>query len=189
MSSKNTSKSKTGFFDVRAKPSGNFRLVFSDVGRLFWLGTYPTFHEAVRAYEVVVWLAGRPRMDLNFLEIETRADAELLVPGGIRMEEIMTKKTKKMKKRPTIVVSLGNSDEAVMARFMWEHPKYVQAEQEYLWKRNVEQKKKEDEAGPSTAIPIVSYSSDWGESMEVDEGCDYPSKDEFWEQFKSSDEE
>ena len=67
-------------------------------------------------------------MDLNFPEIDTRADVEFLMPEGIQMEEI----TKKTKKRPAIVVAPGDSDEAMMTRFAWKHPKYVQAEQEYL---------------------------------------------------------
>ncbi|XP_073362458.1 uncharacterized protein [Aegilops tauschii subsp. strangulata] len=63
------------------------------------------------------------------------------------------------------------------------------AEQELWWKRDVEQKKKEDETGPSTVIPVEFDSSDWGDSEEDDEGCDDPNKDEFREQFKSFDEE
>lgn len=34
--------SKRGFFGVRAKPSGHFGIEFTDAGRRFWLGTYPT---------------------------------------------------------------------------------------------------------------------------------------------------
>nr|XP_020187373.1 ethylene-responsive transcription factor 2-like [Aegilops tauschii subsp. strangulata] len=73
-------KGKSGFFGVRAKPSGNFSMEFSDVGRRRWLDTYPTADEAARAYDVAVWRAGRPKTDLNFPEIETRAMAEWLVP-------------------------------------------------------------------------------------------------------------
>lgn len=32
-------------------------------------------------------------------------------------------------------------------------------------------------------------SGDWGDSEEEDEECDNPDKDEFWEHFKSSDNE
>jgi hypothetical protein len=92
---------------------------FSDAGHRWWLGTYPTSHEAARAYDVAVWHAGRPKEHLNFPEIESRADAEMLVPHGIQMEEIMTKKRKK---RLMVVVSLGKSDEAAMARFAQERP-------------------------------------------------------------------
>ncbi|KAI5012406.1 hypothetical protein ZWY2020_024540, partial [Hordeum vulgare] len=45
-----TPKGKTGFFGVRAKPSNNFGVEFFATGRCFWLGTYPTVEEAVRAY-------------------------------------------------------------------------------------------------------------------------------------------
>ena len=74
-----------------------------------------------------------------------------------------------------------------MARFAAENPHLVQAE-EWFWKRDNE-RKTEDEAGPSTVIPIESSDEDWGDSEEEDEGCDDPTKDEFWEQFRSSDDE
>ena len=116
----------------------------------------------------------------------------MLVLQGIRMKEIPTKK--KMTKKPSVVVSAGETDEEAMARFAREHPEYVQAEMEYYWKREAEQKKKgpkEDEAGPSTVIPIESSSEeDWADfSEEEEEGCDDPDKEEFWAQFRSSDDE
>ncbi|XP_020176591.1 ethylene-responsive transcription factor ERF071-like [Aegilops tauschii subsp. strangulata] len=123
MAPKKTSKGKSSFFGVRAKPFGNFRVDFSDAGRRWWLGTYPSADEATRAYDVAVWRAERPKMDLNFLEIKTREKAEWLVPQGIRMEEMPAKK----KKRPSVVVTPGESDEAAMAQFAREHPEYVQA--------------------------------------------------------------
>ena len=115
----------------------------------------------------------------------------MLVPQGIKMKEILTKK--KTTKKPLVVVSAGETDKEAMARFAWEHLKYVQAELEYYWKREAEQKKKgakkEDEAGPSTVIPIESSSEeDWADFSE-EEGCDDPDKDEFWAQFRSSDDE
>ena len=99
-----------------------------------------------------------------------------------------------MKKKPSVVFSAGETDEEAMARFAREHPEYVQAELEYYWKHEAEQKKKgakkEDEAGPSTVIPIESYSEeDWADFSEEEEGCDDPEKEEFWAQFRSSDDE
>ncbi|XP_020191686.3 uncharacterized protein [Aegilops tauschii subsp. strangulata] len=193
MAPKKTPKGKSGFFGVRQKPFGNWGVEFSDAGRRWWIGTYPSAHEAARAYDVAVWRAERPRSHLNFPEIESRAVAEMLVPQGINVKEITTKKKKT--KKPSVVVSAGETDEEAMARFAREHPEYVQAEMEYYWKREAEQKqkgpKKEDEAGPSTMIPIESSSEeDWADySEEEEEGCDDPTKEEFWEQFRSSDEE
>ncbi|KAE8816916.1 putative LRR receptor-like serine/threonine-protein kinase [Hordeum vulgare] len=100
MAPKKTSKGKSGFFSVRVKPSGNFGVEFTNVGRHWWLGTYPTTDEATRAYDVA-----------------------------------------------------------------------------------------EDEAGPSSVIPIESSDEDWDDSDEEDKGCDDQDKDELWEQFRSSDDE
>ncbi|XP_020190079.1 ethylene-responsive transcription factor ERN1-like [Aegilops tauschii subsp. strangulata] len=162
MAPKKTSKGKSGFFGVRQKPSENWGVEFSDAGRRWWIDTYPSAHEATRAYDVVVRRAKRPRSHLNFPEIKTRAEAEMLVPQGINMKEITTKKKKT--KKLSVVVSAGETDEEAMARFAREHPEYVQVDLEYYWKREAEQKKKglkkEDEAGPSTVIPIESSSEE-----------------------------
>ncbi|VAI47841.1 hypothetical protein VPH35_105343 [Triticum aestivum] len=108
------------------------------------------------------------------------------------MKEIPTKK--KTTKKPSVVVSVGETDKEAIARFAREHPEYVQAKLEYYWKLEAEQKKKgakkEDEAGPSTMIPIESSSEeDWADFSEEEEGCDDPEKEEFWAQFRSSDDE
>ncbi|XP_020154734.1 ethylene-responsive transcription factor ERF084-like [Aegilops tauschii subsp. strangulata] len=124
MPPKKLMKGKTGFFGVRAKPSGHFSMKFTDVGHRFWLGSYPTAHEAARAYDV----------------------------AGIRMEEIPKKKANK---RPAIVIGPRDSDEAAMANL-----EYVQAEQEYFWKHDAEQKEEEEEAAPSMVVPVESSEED-----------------------------
>ncbi|KAI4974775.1 hypothetical protein ZWY2020_048382 [Hordeum vulgare] len=182
MASKKTSKGKSGFFGVRVKPFGNFGVEFSDVGRRWWLGTYPTTDDVARAYDMAVWCAGQRNKDLNFPEVEARAVAEWLVLHGVRMEEMSVKKAKK---RPAVVLAPGESNQAAMARFVREHPQYVQAKMKHYWKGV----KKEDEAGPSTVILMESSDEDWGGPDEEDEGCDGTDKDEFLEQFHSSNEE
>uniref|UniRef100_A0A8I6XG54 AP2/ERF domain-containing protein n=1 Tax=Hordeum vulgare subsp. vulgare TaxID=112509 RepID=A0A8I6XG54_HORVV len=180
-------KGKSGFFGVRQKPSGNWGVEFFDAGSRWWISTYPSAHESARAYDVAVWRAERPREHLNFPEMEIRVEAEMLVPQGIKMKEITTKK--KTTKKPSVVVNVGETDEEAMERFAREHPEYVQAEQEHYWKREAEQK--EDEGAPSMVIPIQSSSEeDWADfEEEEEEGCDDPEKEEFWEQFRSSNDE
>ncbi|KAE8778376.1 Polyribonucleotide nucleotidyltransferase [Hordeum vulgare] len=46
-------------------------------------------------YDVAVWHARRPKTDLNYLEVESQAVAEWLVPHGIRMEDMPEKKAQK----------------------------------------------------------------------------------------------
>ncbi|KAI4970077.1 hypothetical protein ZWY2020_000991 [Hordeum vulgare] len=169
MAPKKTPKGKSGFFGVKQKPSGNWGVEFSDAKRRWWIGTYPSAHEAARAYDMAVWRAERPQEHLNFPVIESHVEAEMLVPQGIKMKEITKKK--KTTKKPSVVVNADETDEEVMTRFAREHPGY---------------------AGPSTVIPIESSSEeDWADfsEEEEEEGCDDPEKEEFWEQFRSSDDE
>ncbi|KAE8779080.1 AP2-containing protein [Hordeum vulgare] len=129
MAPKKTPKGKSGFFGVRQKPSGNWGVEFSDAGSHWWIDTYPSVHEAARAYDVAVWHAGRPREHLNFPEIESRLEEEMLVPHGIKMKEITTKN--KTTKKPSVLVNADETDEEAMARFARENPEYVQAELEH----------------------------------------------------------
>nr|XP_040246045.1 ethylene-responsive transcription factor RAP2-3-like [Aegilops tauschii subsp. strangulata] len=87
MSAKKLSKSKTRFFGVRAKPSNNFSVEFSDDRPCFWLDTYPTADEPACAYDVVAWHGRIPRTELDFPEIETRTGAEFLALENFWMEE------------------------------------------------------------------------------------------------------
>ncbi|KAI4993566.1 hypothetical protein ZWY2020_007879 [Hordeum vulgare] len=56
MALKKTPKGKSGFFGVRQKPFGNLGVEFSDAGRRWWIGTYPSAQEAARVYDVAVWV-------------------------------------------------------------------------------------------------------------------------------------
>ncbi|KAE8781390.1 AP2-containing protein [Hordeum vulgare] len=89
---------QVGFLRRGGEALGNFRVEYSNAERRWWLGTYPTADKVVRAYGMTVWHAGRPKADLNFLEIETRSMMEWLVSQGIQMEEMPKKK------RPVVVV-------------------------------------------------------------------------------------
>ncbi|KAF7070737.1 hypothetical protein CFC21_076210 [Triticum aestivum] len=192
MAPKKTLKGKSGFFGVRQKPSATG--VWSSPTPKGVGGSART-PLPKRPRVPTTWRCGVPRGlgHTSTFQRSSRAVAEMLVPQGINMKEITTKK--KIMKKPLVVVSAGETDEEAMARFAREHPEYVQAELEYYWKREAEQKKKgpkkEDEAGPSTVMPIESSSEeDWVDfSEEEEEGCDDPTKEEFWEQFRSSDEE
>ncbi|KAE8811089.1 AP2-containing protein [Hordeum vulgare] len=162
-----------------AKPPDNFDIEFFDAGRRFWLGTYDTSKKAARAYDTVAWRTGRLRTELNFPEIETQADAEFLVTEGIYMKE-MTKK--KMKKRPSIVVDPGDSDESTITRFAREHLEYVQVELRFFCKSEPEHQKKEHEADPLMVTAVETSKEDdeefWGSSEENDEEYSMLSKED-----------
>ncbi|KAE8796403.1 AP2-containing protein [Hordeum vulgare] len=169
MPPRKTPKSKTGFFSVGEKPSGNYEAEFTNADHRFWLGTYPIVLKAARAYDIAVWPVESPRKDLNFPKIETKAASKMLVREGICMEEIMTNKKIK-KKRPAVFITPGESDEAVM----------------------VEQKKKikeEEEVGPSTVIPMSPRRKNGVVGEVEDDDDDDPIKVEFWDRLLRSDDD
>jgi hypothetical protein len=49
-------------------------------GQQVWLDTFETPHEAARAFDAAAWRFGRLRKDINFLEIESHAETEMLAP-------------------------------------------------------------------------------------------------------------
>nr|XP_020147180.1 ethylene-responsive transcription factor 5-like [Aegilops tauschii subsp. strangulata] len=138
---------------MRAKPFGNFGVEFSDYGRRNWLDKYGTAEEAVHAYDMAAWRFSWPKTWLNFLEIETRVDVELLMVVNFAIQSTEKKKNEKKKKL---------------------------AERGFFWKREHERKnkavKKEEEVGPSMVIPIEFDSEDWGDLEEEDQECDDPSR-------------
>jgi hypothetical protein len=44
------------------------------------LGTFETAHEAARAYDAVAWRLGHSRQSMNFNDVSTRQQAEILMP-------------------------------------------------------------------------------------------------------------
>ncbi|KAM0853629.1 hypothetical protein ACQ4PT_050960 [Festuca glaucescens] len=73
-------RSSTGFHGVRAWPSSFFAAEICAANQHCWLGTFNSLEEAARAYDAAAWRFGWPRRDLNFPDIPTRADAEMLAP-------------------------------------------------------------------------------------------------------------
>jgi hypothetical protein len=73
-------RSSSGYRGVRARPNGTFYAEIRSGEERIGLGTFETAHEAARAYDAVAWRLGRPRQSMNFDDITTRAQAEMLAP-------------------------------------------------------------------------------------------------------------
>jgi hypothetical protein len=65
---------------VRARPNGTFYAEIRSGDERIGLGTFETAHEAARAYDAVAWRLGRSRRSMNFDDVTTRAQAEMLAP-------------------------------------------------------------------------------------------------------------
>ncbi|KAM0879872.1 hypothetical protein ACQ4PT_033958 [Festuca glaucescens] len=72
--------SATGFRGMRFQLSGNFAAEIKATGQRHWLGTFVSKEEATRMYDVAAWWLGRPRSNMNFTDIESLVEAEMVAP-------------------------------------------------------------------------------------------------------------
>jgi hypothetical protein len=73
-------RSSSGYRDIRARSNGMFYAEIRSGEERIGLGTFETTHEAARAYDAVAWRLGRPRRIMNFDDVTTHAQAEMLAP-------------------------------------------------------------------------------------------------------------
>ncbi|XP_020160400.1 uncharacterized protein [Aegilops tauschii subsp. strangulata] len=133
-----STKGQSGYYGVRPRRFSRFGVVFQCDGRQYWVGTFETADMAVHAYDIATWRLGQPRHELNFLEIESLADAEFIGP-------LMNIESRPMKRETCIVLEQRNtrvSDETAMAWFASKNPHLMQADAEWFWKCDHEKKKK-----------------------------------------------
>jgi hypothetical protein len=72
--------SSSGYRGVCARLNGTFYAEIRSGNERIGLGTFETVHEAARAYDVVAWRLGRSRRSINFDDVTTRQQAEMLAP-------------------------------------------------------------------------------------------------------------
>ncbi|KAI5007191.1 hypothetical protein ZWY2020_047139 [Hordeum vulgare] len=73
-------RGSSAYRGVRERPSGAYYAeIRSDDVRLD-LGTFETSHEAARAYDAAAWRLGKPRAQMNFHDVYTRAQAQAVAP-------------------------------------------------------------------------------------------------------------
>jgi hypothetical protein len=62
------------------RPNGTFYAEIHSGDERIGLGTFETAHEAARAYDAVAWRLGCSRRSMNFDDVMTRQQAEMLAP-------------------------------------------------------------------------------------------------------------
>jgi hypothetical protein len=73
-------RSSSGYLGVRACPNGTFYAEIRSGDERIGLGMFKMVHEAARAYDAVAWRLGRLRQSMNFDDVTTRQQAEILAP-------------------------------------------------------------------------------------------------------------
>ncbi|KAE8776649.1 ap2-containing protein [Hordeum vulgare] len=82
------SDSKTSFFGVWAKPSGNHGVEFQCDGYRYWLDTFKYLEVPVGVCDVDAWRFSRPRHEMISPDIRTQAYAEFIGPKNIKIRSI-----------------------------------------------------------------------------------------------------
>jgi hypothetical protein len=73
-------RSSSGYRGVRARLNGTFNAEIRSGDECIGLGTFETAHKAARAYDAVAWRLGRSRRSMNFDDMTTHQQAEMLAP-------------------------------------------------------------------------------------------------------------
>jgi hypothetical protein len=116
-------RSSSGYRGVRAQPNGTFYAKICSSEERIGLGTFETAHEAAHAYDAVAWRLSRPRRSMNFDDVTTRAQAEILAPPPPAVTREQRQRQRKLEQRLVIV----ERDERLRLQWREEFPEDVAA--------------------------------------------------------------
>jgi hypothetical protein len=81
-----------------------------------WLDTFDSSHEAARMYDTASWRFGCPIADMNFPEIKTREDVEMLAPPLV----LTTLKKKHQHHCQQHHIAIAKADELELSQWRWD---------------------------------------------------------------------
>jgi hypothetical protein len=99
-----------GFRCVRARPNSRFYAELRVGGFRLTLSSYNTPELAARAYDAAAWRFRRPHRDLNFQDIESLEEAEILAPAPSHVNEEDRRRHRQAQHR----IAIAKRDEELM---------------------------------------------------------------------------
>jgi hypothetical protein len=116
-------RSSSGYRGVRARPNVTFYADIRSGDERIGLGTFETAHEAARAYDAIAWRLGRQRRSMNFDDVTTRAQAEMLAPPPPAVTREQRLRQRELEQRLVI----AERDERLRLEWREQFPEYVAA--------------------------------------------------------------
>jgi hypothetical protein len=114
-------RSSSGYRGVRARPNVTFYAEICSGDERIGLGTFETAHEAAHAYDAIAWHLGRQRRSMNFDDVMTRAQAEMLAPPP----PAVTREQRQRELEQRLVIA--ERDERLRLEWREQFPEYVAA--------------------------------------------------------------
>nr|XP_051202018.1 ethylene-responsive transcription factor 5-like [Lolium perenne] len=166
----------SGYHGVRARPSGRFDAEIRSGKERIHLGTFDTAHEAARAYDAVAWRLSCSRRSLNFHDVYTREQAEMLAPPSPVITQEQARRRRELEQR----LLIAERDEVMRVEWARQFPEDLAAteakKKASREKRRAESaarkvaraekaarkaEEKKTDAGPSTIVVSSSSSFEW----------------------------
>ncbi|XP_071680803.1 ethylene-responsive transcription factor RAP2-3-like [Lolium perenne] len=116
-------RSSSGYHGVRARPSGRFDVEIRSGEERIRLGTFDTAHEAACSYDTVAWRLGRPRRHMNFDDVWTREQAEMLTPPSLAITTEQRRRARELEQR----LRVAEQDERLRLEWVCAFPEDVAA--------------------------------------------------------------
>nr|XP_051229333.1 ethylene-responsive transcription factor ERF110-like [Lolium perenne] len=125
----------SGYHGVRAWPSGQFDAEIRSGDERIRLGTYDMAHEVARAYDAVAWRLGRSRRTMNFHDVFTREQAEMLAPPP---PPVITREQQRRQRELEQRLLITERDEALRLEWARRFPEDVAATEAFYAQKEEE---------------------------------------------------
>ncbi|XP_051202299.1 uncharacterized protein [Lolium perenne] len=152
----------SGYHGIQARSSGRFDAEIRSGDERIRLGTYDTAHEAARAYDAVAWRLGRSRRSMNFHDVYTREQAEMLVPPP----PVITQEQQRRQRKLEQCLLIAERDEAMRLEWARRFPEDVTATEAFYTQ-------KEEEKAAEKAKKKASHCENEVEATDVAPEGDY----------------
>ncbi|XP_051221905.1 uncharacterized protein [Lolium perenne] len=154
----------SGYHGVRARPSGRFDAEIRSGDERIRLGTFDTAHETVWVYDDVAW----PRRTINFHDVFTREQAEMLAP----LPPVITREHQRRQRELEQRLLIAERDEALRLEWARRFPEdvaameafYAQKEEEKAAAKASREKRRAESAARKAARHARVKASDDQES-------------------------
>nr|XP_051196799.1 ethylene-responsive transcription factor ERF055-like [Lolium perenne] len=124
----------SGYHGVRARPSGRFDAEIRSGDERIRLGTFDTAHEAARAYDAIAWRLGRSRRTMNFHDVWTREQAEMLAPSPPAITREQQRRQRELEQR----LLIAERDKALRLEWARRFPEDVTATEAFYAQKEEE---------------------------------------------------